>query len=72
MRKTMLFVNAMARNVQKPMDFQYFFAIPRNALRCRAESHKIDKNRCTVVFFIQMRRKSLYCRAKAMKIDANR
>ena len=68
----MIFVNAMARNVQKPIDFQYFLANPRNSLCCRAESHKIDKNRCTIVFFIQMRRKSLYCRAKAMKIDANR
>ena len=71
-RKTMLFVNAMARNVQKPIVFYYFLANLWNSLCCRAESHKIEKKRCTVMFFIQNQWKSLYYRAKSMKIDANR
>ena len=57
-RKTMLFVNAMARNVQKPIVFYYFLANLWNSLCCRAESHKIEK-------------KTLYCHAfysKSMKI----
>ena len=61
--KTMLFVNAMASNVQKQIVFWFFLANLWNSLCCRAESHKIEKknvvlscflfkigeNRCTVV-----------------------
>ena len=57
-RKTMLFVNAMARNVQKPSVFYYFLANLWNSLCCRLESQK-------------NRQKPLYCRvfySKSVKI----